>query len=150
MAAGAIRRFTRGIRLHQPLGQSGDGEIPEPLRIVLNCHRTYKLRSLDQAVALAQAGALPQRLLWGTRDEDPQHLTPMFKNSHARHQHDSGKTLLAFAIGHVGVMPETAAILTGLAEFAWRSMLQLAAELQREGAERLISLERSNGPSPQK
>jgi len=127
------------------------GKVPESLRNHLGiaiAKRTYKsycdLLESSRWRKLAQAGALPQRLLWGsTGTKDPAASDTMYVQALAAPDTINTipeKTLLAFADhGQVqGVMPRDGG--DGeqvLAEFARAGIdvAALAAELQREGAE---------------
>jgi transaldolase len=127
------------------------GKVPEPLRNHLGiaiAKRTYKsycdLLESSRWRKLAQAGALPQRLLWGsTGTKDPAAPDTLYIQELAAPETINTipeKTLLAFADhGQVqGVMPRDGG--DGeqvLAEFARAGIdvAALAAELQREGAE---------------
>ena len=127
------------------------GKVPEPLQNRLGiaiAGRTYKsycdLLDSSRWRKLAQAGALPQRLLWGsTGTKDPAAPDTLYVQALAAPETINTipeKTLLAFADhGRVnGVMPRDGG--DGeqvLAEFARAGIdvAALAAELQREGAE---------------
>ena len=127
------------------------GKVPEPLQNRLGiaiAGRTYKsycdLLDSSRWRKLAQAGALPQRLLWGsTGTKDPAAPDTLYVQALAAPETINTipeKTLLAFADhGRVNdVMPRDGG--DGeqvLAEFArvGIDIAALAAELQREGAE---------------
>ena len=127
------------------------GGVPEQLRNRLGiaiAKRTYKsycdLLESSRWLKLAQAGALPQRLLWGsTGTKDP--AAPDIIYIQALAAPDTintipEKTLLAFADhGQVkGVMPRDGGDAEAvLAEFSRAGVddATLAAQLQREGAE---------------
>jgi transaldolase len=127
------------------------GKVPEPLRNHLGiaiAKRTYKsycdLLESSRWRRLAQAGAFPQRLLWGsTGTKDPAAPDTLYIQELAAPETINTipeKTLLAFADhGQVkGVMPRDGGDAEqALAEFA-RAGIDvgaLAAELQGEGAE---------------
>ena len=127
------------------------GKVPHNLKNRLGiaiAKRTYKAyRDLLQSSRwqkLAKAGALPQRLLWGsTGTKDPSAPDVMYIEALAAPDTINTipeKTLLAFADhGHVkGVMPVDGGDAEQvLAEFAKAGVdtASLAEELQREGAE---------------
>jgi transaldolase len=127
------------------------GKVPEPLRNHLGiaiAKRTYKsycdLLESSRWRKLAQAGALPQRLLWGsTGTKDPAAPDTMYVQGLAAPETINTipeKTLLAFADhGQVkGVMPrdggDAEQVLAEIAR-AGIDVAALAVELQREGAE---------------
>jgi transaldolase len=126
-------------------------KVPEQLRnrlgiaIAKRTYKTYRdLMNSDRWQRLAGAGAVPQRLLWGsTGTQDPAAPDVMYVEALAAPDTVNTipeKTLLAFADhGHVkGVMPadggDAEQVLT---EFARAGVDDgaLAEELQREGAE---------------
>ena len=127
------------------------GKVPEPLRNRLGiaiAGRTYKsyceLLESSRWLKLAQAGALPQRLLWGsTGTKDPTAPDTMYVEGLAAPDTINTipeKTLLAFDDhGQVkGVMARDGGDAEQvLAEFARAGIdiAALAVELQREGAE---------------
>jgi len=127
------------------------GKVPESLRNRLGiaiAGRTYKsycdLLDSSRWRTLAQAGALPQRLLWGsTGMKDPAASDTMYVQALAAPDTINTipeKTLLAFDDhGQVkGVMPRDGGDAEQvLAEFAHAGIdvAALAGELQREGAE---------------
>jgi len=127
------------------------GKVPEPLRNRLGiaiAKRTYKgycdLLESSRWQKLAQAGALPQRLLWGsTGTKDPAAPDTLYVQELAAPETIDTipeKTLLAFADhGQVqGVMPKDGGDAEPvLSEFARAGIdvAALAGELQREGAE---------------
>jgi transaldolase len=127
------------------------GKVPEPLRNHLGiaiAKRTYKsycdLLESSRWRKLAQAGALPQRLLWGsTGTKDPAAPDTLYVQELAAPETINTipeKTLLAFADhGQVkGVMPKDGGdaekVLAEIAR-AGIDVAALAVELQREGAE---------------
>jgi transaldolase len=127
------------------------GKVPEPLRNRLGiaiAKRTYKsycdLLESSRWRKLAQAGALAQRLLWGsTGTKDPAAPDTMYVQELAAPETIDTipeKTLLAFADhGRVnGVMPrdggDAEQVLAGFARAAI-DVSALAGQLQREGAD---------------
>lgn len=127
------------------------GKVPEALRnrlgiaIAKRIHKTYRdLLESSRWRKLAEAGALPQRLLWGsTGTKDPTASDVLYIEALAAPDTINTipeKTLLAFANhGQVkGVMPRDGGDAEEvLAEFARTGVddRTLATELQREGAE---------------
>jgi len=143
-----------GFSFHQPVGQSDDGQSPRRIKDTLGIavakqtHKAYR-ELLDSArwLRLANAGARPQRLLWastGTKDphaSDVLYIKTLVAPFTVNTIPDA--TLLAFA-DH-GTLGEPMHADGGdaeemIARFAQAGIKrdQLAADLQREGAESFI------------